>query len=111
MDSLTISSLLPHKLILKVNYIVLLIRNLNTNEALVNRTKMRIKFVHHNAIDCEVLTRTARNRRILVPRINLTHSGTILQFNFERTQFPILLAFAMTIIKSQGQTFQKFDFF
>ena len=106
LDSLTISSLLPHKLILKVNYIVLLIRNLNTNEALVNRTKMRIKFVHHNAIDCEVLTGTACNKRILIPRINLTSSGTILPFNLQKTQFPIILAFVMTINKSQGPAFK-----
>ena len=68
---------------------------------------MRIKFMHRNAIDCEVLIRTARNKIILVPCINLTYSGTILPFNLERTQFPIIPAFAMTINKSQGQTFQK----
>jgi hypothetical protein len=50
------------------------IRNLNTKEALVNGTRMRIKFMHRNAIDCEVLTGTARNKRILIPRINLTYS-------------------------------------
>jgi ATP-dependent DNA helicase PIF1 len=68
---------------------------------------MRIKFMHRNAIDCEVLTRTARNKRILIPRMNLTYSGTILPFNFQRTQFPIIPAFAMTINKSLGQTFEK----
>jgi hypothetical protein len=50
------------KLVLKVNCIVLLIRNLNTKEALVNGTRRRIKFMHPNAI--EVLTGTARNKRI-----------------------------------------------
>jgi hypothetical protein len=33
---------------------------------------MRIKCMHRNAIDCEVLTETTRNKRILIPRINLT---------------------------------------
>jgi len=56
--------------------------------------------MHRNTIDCKVLTRTARIKRILVPRINLTYSGTILPFNLERTQFPIIPAFAMTINKS-----------
>jgi ATP-dependent exoDNAse (exonuclease V), alpha subunit - helicase superfamily I member len=68
---------------------------------------MRIKFMHCNAIDCEVLTEAARNKRILIPRINLTYSGNILPFNLQRTQFPIIPAFAMTINKSQGQTFLK----
>jgi PIF1 helicase. len=40
LNSLTISELPPHKL---VNCIVLLIRNLNTKEVLVNGTRMRIK--------------------------------------------------------------------
>jgi hypothetical protein len=50
------------------------IRNLNTKEALVNGTRKRIRFMHRYAIDCEVLTGTARNKRILIPRINLTYS-------------------------------------
>ena len=58
-NSLTISGLPPHKLVLKVNCIVLLIINLNTKEVLVNRTRMRIKFMYRNAIDCEDLTGTA----------------------------------------------------
>jgi hypothetical protein len=69
------------KLLLKVNCIVLLIRNSNTKEALVNGTRRRIKFMHPNAIDCEVLTGTARNKRILIPRINLTYSDIILPFS------------------------------
>jgi hypothetical protein len=60
--------------------------------------------MHRNAIDCEVLTGTERNK---IPRINLTYSGTILPFNFQRSQFPIIAAFAMTINKSQKQTFEK----
>jgi hypothetical protein len=73
-DSLTICGLPPRKLILKINCIVLLIRNLNIKEALVNGTRICIKFMHRNAIDCEVLTGTARNKKILIPRINLTYS-------------------------------------
>jgi hypothetical protein len=56
--------------------------------------------MHRNAIDCEVLTGTELNKRILIPRINLTYSGTIFPFNFQRNQFPIIAAFAMTINKS-----------
>ena len=94
---MTISGLPPHKIVLKVNCIVLLIRNLNTKEALVNGTRMRIKFMHHNAINCEVLTGTVLNKRILIPRINLTYSGIILPFNLQRTQSSIIPTLAMTI--------------
>jgi hypothetical protein len=47
------------------------------NRALIYGTRTRIKFMHRNTIDCEVLTGTERNKRILIPRINLTYSGTI----------------------------------
>jgi hypothetical protein len=62
--------------------------------------------MHRNAIDSEVLTGTERNKRILIPRINLTYSGTILPFNFQRSQFPIIAAFAI-INNSQKRTFEK----
>lgn len=43
----------------------------------------------------------------MIPRIHLTFSGTLLPSKFQRSQFSIIPAFAMTINKSQGQTFQK----
>jgi hypothetical protein len=63
--------------------------------------------MHRNAIDYEVLTGTERHKRILIPRINFTYLGTILPFNFQRSRFPIIAAFVMTINKSQKQTFEK----
>ena len=45
--------------------------------------------------------------RVLVPRIDLRTKGNDLPFTLLRRQFPIRLAFCMTINKSQGQTFKK----
>jgi ATP-dependent DNA helicase PIF1 len=53
------------------------------------------------------LTGIARNKRILISRINVTYSDTTLPFIFQRTQFPIIPAFAIKINKSQGQLFEK----
>jgi hypothetical protein len=42
---------------------------------------------------------------VIVPRITLTPSSSAeLRFEFRWTQFPVRLAFAITINKSQGQT-------
>lgn len=78
------------KLKLKVNC-VMLIRNLNTSKSLVNGTRMRVKVLHHNLIDCEILTGSAKGTSLLIPRINLTISRTILPFEFQRIQFPVCI--------------------
>ncbi|XP_075170171.1 ATP-dependent DNA helicase PIF1-like [Haematobia irritans] len=107
LNTLSVSGMPPHKLELKINCIVLLIRNLDTNKSLVNGTRMRIKQMYKNLLDCEVLTGNSKNARILIPRAHLTYSGSLLPFKFKRVQFPIICAFAMTINKSQGQTYQN----
>lgn len=42
---------------------------------------------------------------VIIPRIVLAPSDTNLPFILRRRQFPVTLAFSMTITKSQGQTF------
>jgi hypothetical protein len=92
LNSLDISCLPPHNnLLLKINCIVLLIGNLNTKEALVNRTRMCIKFMYRNAIDCEVLNGTARIKRILIPRINLTYLFLFYHLTFKELNFQLCL--------------------
>lgn len=95
LNSLSVSGIPPYNLALKENCIVLLIQNLNTGKSLVNGTRMRVRRMHRSTLDCEVLTGNAKNTRILIPRIRLTYSGTLLPFSFERTQFPVIPAFAM----------------
>ena len=43
---------------------------------------------------------------IIIPRIPLIPSNSTLPFEFRCLQFPVALCFAMTINKSQGQTFK-----
>nr|XP_015922387.3 ATP-dependent DNA helicase PIF1 [Parasteatoda tepidariorum] len=87
LNNLSVSGLLPHKLTLKENAIVLLIRNYNTSKALINGTRIRVKRLHRNCLDCEVLTGASSGQRILIPRINLRSSGTLLPFILNRIQF------------------------
>jgi len=44
---------------------------------------------------------------VFIPRIDLAPSNPDLPFVLRRRKFPIKLAFAMTINKSQGQTLEK----
>ena len=44
---------------------------------------------------------------VLLPRIKLAPSDVNLPFVLERRQFPVRLAYSMTINKGQGQTFDE----
>ena len=55
----------------------------------------------------ELLTGERAGTRAIIPRIKLTPAPSQTPFEFVRTQFPIQLAFAMTINKAQGQTFGR----
>ena len=53
----------------------------------------------------------AIGKRVLIPRVQLAPSDTGLPFQLQRRQFPVRLSYAMTINKSQGQTFQRVGIF
>ena len=101
----------PHTLALKLGAIVILLRNLNTKEGLCNGTRMVVKELKKNVIVCEVLTGSASGTIILLPRITLAPINPDIPFILQRHQFPIQLAFSMTINKAQGQTLTKVGIF
>lgn len=107
-NSLTPAGLPPHKLVLKVGAIVMLIRNLYPKMNLVNGVRLRVTKLNIHTIEAETLGSDIHEcMSVLLPRIDLIPSDPTMPFNIKRRQFPIRIAFAMTINKAQGQTFQK----
>nr|XP_047141267.1 uncharacterized protein LOC101235929 [Hydra vulgaris] len=97
LNSLTPSGMPVHCLKLKIGAVVMLIRNLDLKGGLCNGTRLMVRALHNNYID----------NRIFVPRVQLAPSDSNLPFILKRRQFPVRLAYLMTINKSQGQTFDK----
>ncbi|KAB0792783.1 hypothetical protein PPYR_00660 [Photinus pyralis] len=96
----------PHELKLRKNCIVMLIRNLNVNEGLCNGTRLSVLELGDNVIKCKIFTGDKSGDIVFIHRITL-YCENVYPFTFKRRQFPIKIAFAMTINKSQGQTFDQ----
>ncbi|XP_053552307.1 uncharacterized protein LOC128643486 [Bombina bombina] len=107
LNELAPSGMPLHKLKIKLGSIIMLLRNLNTKKGLCNGTRLIVKDLKPNLLIAEVLTGTAKKQIVFIPRIDLAPANTELPFILRRRQFPIKLAFAMTINKSQGQTLDK----
>ena len=107
LNSIEVSGLPRHRLELKKGIIVILLRNLNTSRGLINGTRLSVNEMFNHSLKCTILTGTYINETVLIPKITLCPSQATLPIKIQRLQFPIAIAFCMTINKSQGQTLNK----
>ena len=101
------SGMPQHCLKLKVGAPIMLLRNLNCKEGLCNGVRLIVRNLYSTVIDAEILSESHRGSRVLIPKMLLAPSDANLPFILERCQFPVKLAYVMTINKAQGQTFDK----
>jgi ATP-dependent DNA helicase PIF1 len=107
LNTLQFSSIANHELELKVGVPILLLRNLNQSIGLCNGTKLIVKRLGQRVIEAKIITRNNVGKRVFIPRIIMSPSGIDWPFVLCRRQFPVQVAFAITINKSQGQTFNN----
>ncbi|XP_047137528.1 uncharacterized protein LOC124814028 [Hydra vulgaris] len=87
----------PHCLKLKIGCVIMLLRNLDLKAGLCNGTQMKDCALQNNYIGAEVLTAISGGKWVFVPRIQFAPSDSNLPFVLKRRQFPIELAYSMTI--------------
>lgn len=107
LHSLTPMGMPPHALNLKHGCCVMLLRNLNPKYGLCNGTRLIVESLGSNMIECSIFTGSRRGKKVFIPRVNLDCKNKDLPFTLKRRQFPLRLAYSMTITKSQGQTFER----
>ncbi|XP_019179623.1 PREDICTED: uncharacterized protein LOC109174850 [Ipomoea nil] len=104
LNSLRCSGVPNHSLTLKVGTPVMLLRNIDHSLGLCNGTRLIVTQLGNHVIEAKIISGNNAGTKVLIPRLSLTPSDPRLPFKFQRKQFPLMLSYAMTINKSQGQT-------
>jgi hypothetical protein len=105
LNAMTPSGLPDHHLTLKMGAPVMLLRNLQAGTAvsLRNGTRMIVIQMMERALEVEVAVGINKGLRVFLPRIPHYDKSGDYPFTIVRRQFPVRLAFSVTINKGQGQ--------
>ena len=86
----------------------MLIRNLSINDDLCNGTRLKILDLYKYNIKVEVITGINKGKVAFIPRLKLdTGEYSSLPFILYRRQFPVVLAFAITITNHMDKVLVK----
>ncbi len=107
LNSLTASGMPLHKLDLKTGTNIILLRNLSPKKGLCNGTRLIIRELKDHLIVAEIIASSFNGQHVLIPRITLEPQDFSLPFQLSRRQFPVRLAYCLTINKAQGQSLEN----
>ena len=103
LNSINTGGLPPSQLEVKIGVPLMLLRNLDPGLGLCNGTSLRLMRIINRVLHVKIINGSCAEEMTFIPRIKLISSEE-LPFELHRVQFPVRLAFGMTINKSQGQS-------
>jgi hypothetical protein len=96
---MTPTGLPPHILNLRVGSVVMLLINIDTSQGLCNGTRLIVRDIRPHVLDLEVLSGPHRGNRCLLNKFKMQERESDAGFKIQRIQFPIRLAYSITINK------------
>ncbi|XP_010480643.1 PREDICTED: uncharacterized protein LOC104759407 [Camelina sativa] len=107
LNSIHVSGLPNHVLTLKKGAPIMLLRNIDPKGGLCNGTRLIVTQMANHVIEARIVTGKRNvNDKVLIPRMFVSPPDAKFPFRMRRRQFPVALALAITINKSQGQTLE-----
>src|SRR5882762_5390378 len=104
LNSLNVSGLPLAHLHVKLGCPLMLLRNIDPSHGLCNGTHLILLEVRTYVLKCHILGGKHAGSVAFIPRVTLEPSEESFPIPLSRRQFPVHVAFAMTINKSQGQS-------
>ncbi|KAK2363418.1 ATP-dependent DNA helicase PIF1 [Trifolium repens] len=104
LNSLRTSGLPNHKITLKIGTPIMLMRNLDQSEGLCNGTRLIVTRLANHVIEAKIISGKGIGNIQYIPKMKMSPSQAPWPFKLNRIQFPIIVSYAMTINKSQGQS-------
>ena len=106
LNCIKLSGMPVHSITLKVGCPIMLLRNLDPSAGLCNGTRLIVVSLNSRVLEARILTGVHAGDQVFIPRLTLitAASSSSLPFTLRRRQFPIRIAFGMSINKSQGQS-------
>ena len=104
LNSIHASGLPLAKLRLKVGCPIMIFRNLDSVHGLCNDSRGILTKMSSWVLEIQLTSGDHSHATAFIPRISITPSTEQIVFKMKHRQFPVHLAFSMTINKAQGQS-------
>jgi len=104
LNSINASGLPLAELELKVGCPVMVLRNMDPINGICNGSRAIVTRMTNRVLEIRLICGSNAGKTHFIPRMKLVTSDNELPFPLQRIQFPVRLAFAMSINKAQGQS-------